>query len=366
MDPRTYKIALSLLRSIGVVKTKILISKVTNIASIFELEAIALAEKTGLKPAIIEKLERKAAIIRAEQELDWMDKNGVKLHYYQDNNYPSALKFCQDGPIVLFSKGNIDFKQRNIAIVGMRKSTAYGAANTKALVKDLAPRNVQIVSGLAHGIDREAHIAALENGLNTIAVLGHGLDLIYPAAHKNLAKQIMKQGGLLTEYLSFTPGDPALFPQRNRIVAGLSDATVVVESGITGGSFITANLAIDYNREVFAFPGNVGQASSAGCNHLIRSEKAHLITCAEDMNKDMNWDETVVEEEPLQIDIFEELSVAEAAIVAVIKAHTAPSMHIDEIGREVTCTASELSLHLFNLQMRETLVTAPGGQFRLK
>jgi DNA processing protein len=230
-------------------------------------------------------------------------------------------------------------------------------------MKDLACREVQIVSGLAHGIDKEAHEAALANGLSTIAVLGHGLDLIYPAAHKNLAHRMLETGGIVTEFHSKYPGDPSNFPKRNRIVAGLSSATVVIESAISGGSLITANLASDYSREVFAFPGNIDRLQSDGCNFLIRKNLAHLITCAQDMADIMGWETTIVPE-PEQTDLFELPSVEEERIVSILK-KSSQLMHIDELNAQTQMEMGVLSLNLFNLEMRGKVESLPGNNYRI-
>lgn len=363
MDERVYKIALGLLQGIGIVKTKTLAAYAGSAKAVFKSSEKELAVVSGLNLSKIKKFNRKAAVERAKDEIQFMDANGIQLHFYQDVNYPAGLKFCEDAPIVLFSKGNIDFNQQNIAVVGTRKATPYGKSITSRLIKDLTPMRVQIISGLAHGIDKEAHESAIENGLSTIAVLGHGLDLIYPAAHKKLAKKMLKNGGLVTEFLSKTPGEPGNFPQRNRIVAGLSEATVVIESAVTGGSLITANLAFDYNREVFAFPGNIDRNSSQGCNNLIQRNRAHLITCAEDMMEYMGW-EMDESSESFQSDLFEALSADEELIVCALKKKN-KALHIDELTTETKIVTNELSLHLFNLEMRGAVQSLPGKMYLL-
>lgn len=363
VDVRVYKIALSLLQTIGILKTKTLVSYIGGAEAFFNASDKLLAEKAVISIQKVKAFKRKEAIKRAEKEIEFIDNNQVSLHYYLDANYPSALKFCDDGPIVLYSKGNINFNQENIAIVGTRKATEYGRKNTKDLVKDLAPRGVQIISGLAHGIDKDAHEAAIENNLSTIAVLGHGLELIYPAAHKSLAKKMMENGGVVTEFVSYYPGDPSNFPKRNRIVAGLSQATVVIESAESGGSLITANLANDYNREVFAFPGDINRPYSTGCNNLIRRNRAHLITCAEDMFNIMGW-EIDDSSELIQTDLFDAHTVDEEKILKTLKG-LKKGLHIDTIAEQTKIQASELSLNLFNLEMRGSIEAIPGGFYKL-
>lgn len=364
MDERVYKIALSLLQAIGIVKTKTLVAYLGGAKAFFDASEKKIASFGIIGLSKVKKLNRKAALARAEQEVDFMEQNQVQLHYYLDLNYPPALKFCDDAPIVLYSKGAINFNQENVAIVGTRKATPYGKRLTADLVKDLAKRNVQIISGLAHGIDKEAHQAAIQNNLSTIAVLGHGLELIYPAAHKSLAKKMMENGGLVTEFMSYYPGDPSNFPKRNRIVAGLCQATVVVESAESGGSLITANLANDYNRDVFAFPGDVNRPYSAGCNNLIRRDKAHLITCAEDMYEIMGW-EIDDRSEPIQGDLFDAMTNDEEKVCKALKTANG-KLHIDDLSEAVAMSMSELSLHLFNLELKGNIDALPGKIYRLK
>lgn len=364
MDERIYKIALSLLQGIGISNTKTLAAYVGGCEAVFTKTEREISKLSEITLSKVKKFNRAAAIERAKQEVEFMDENGVQLHYYQDANYPSSLKFCEDGPIVFFSLGNVQFNKQNIAIVGTRKISPYGKNMTHDLVRDLAHRDVQIISGLAHGIDKEAHEAALENKLSTIAVLGHGLELIYPAAHKSLAAKMLAKGGLITEFLSYTPGDPSNFPKRNRVVAGLADATVVIESAITGGSLITANLALGYNRDVFAVPGNVDRPFSAGCNHLIRSQKAHLITCASDMNEVMGWEEIDEEESYDQSDLFDSFVFEEQEIISSLK-KVKEGLPIDELALDVNLSSPELSLHLMNLEMKGKVESFGGKSYRL-
>lgn len=363
MDERVYKIGISLIQGIGIIKTKTLVAYLGGAKAFFEADEKDIAAQAKISLKKVRSFKRSEALKRAEQEVAFMDNNNVQLHYYLDANYPPALKFCDDGPIVLYSKGNINFNKENVAIVGTRKATAYGKKLTADLVKDLSKLDIQIISGLAHGIDKEAHQAAIENNLPTIAVLGHGLELIYPAAHKNLANQMMENGGVVTEFISYYPGDPSNFPKRNRIVAGLSQATVVIESAQTGGSLITANLAHDYNREVFAFPGDINRPYSSGCNNLIQRNIAHLITSADDMFAIMDWeiDDRV---EVVQSDLFEAMTQDEEKICKALKT-AQDSLHIDDLSHAVEMSTSELSLHLFNLEMKGTINALAGKKYRL-
>jgi len=362
MDKRIYQIALSLLTGVGPIKAKAMVSHIGDLEGVFKENAKSLGLIPGVGTNIIKGLNRKAALERAEEELNFLDKYAIDLHYYQDEKYPAKLKFCEDGPIVLFAKGNVNFNKKNVAIVGTRKATAYGKNLTSQLISDLASLDVQIVSGLAFGIDIEAHKAALANDLSTLAVMGLGLDIIYPAAHKLTAKMMLENGGLITEYLSKTAGDTSNFPKRNRIVAGICDAVVVVESGPSGGSLITANLANDYNRDVFAFPGNIDQEFSKGCNNLIRLDKAHLITNADDLVKIMGWEqkEKIAN---IQTQLFAELSDDEEKIVNIFRAKG--EVDIDNLSYESEMTAGILSMHLFNLEMKGLVKVVPGKRYSL-
>ncbi|MFT5820768.1 MAG: DNA processing protein [Crocinitomix sp.] len=364
VEENIYKIALPLLQGIGIVNTKTLIAYAGGAKAVFDLSEEAMAKICEISINKIRKFNRRAALARAAEEIIFMQKNSVQLHYYQDEDYPAALKFCEDSPIVLYSKGNVNFKQQNVSIVGTRKATSYGIKITKQFVKDLAPRGVQIVSGLAHGIDKTAHEAAITNDLSTIAVLGHGLDFIYPAANKQLALLMQEKGGLVTEYISGTRGEPGNFPQRNRIVAGLSEATVVIESAISGGSLITANLAFGYGRQVFAFPGNIDRGNSAGCNNLIQRDTAKLITAAEDMIIALEWEELDADVHVDQTNLFEGHTVDEDRIIKVLQSAN-KATHIDDLAKGAKMTASELSLHLFNLEMRGSLQSLPGKMYQL-
>lgn len=362
MDRRIYQIALSALPGIGPAKSKKLLEVIGDLEGVFNEKGSNLEKIEGFKPGQLININREQVLIRAEQELEFIEKNKVQLYYFEDVNYPRNLINCVDAPIVLFTLGNVEFNQKNLSIVGTRKSTSYGKKMCEDLIKDLAPNGIQIISGLAHGIDKVAHEAAIRNDLPTIGVLGHGLDSMYPAAHRPLAKRMMENGGLVTEFMSGVPGDPGNFPKRNRIVAGLSVATVVVESSETGGSMITANLAFDYNREVFAFPGNADRNTSSGCNNLIKRSKAHLITNSEDLSKVLDW-EILEKAEEINHSLFEELSEIEQKVYRQFE--TQSDLNADDIAIKTGLSSSDLSLHLFNLEMRGAIISLPGKRYAL-
>lgn len=360
MEQRIFQIALSLLNGIGPVKAKALVNQTGSAEAVFKESLRALSSIHGIGSSVIHSINRKAALERAEREVAFIDRHDIGFYYYEDSNYPYKLRQCEDAPVVLFTKGKIDFQKKSIAIVGTRKATEYGKKLTRELVAQLASFDVNVVSGLAYGIDVEAHRAALHHQVQTTAVLGHGFDLIYPAAHRQVAREMLENGGLITEFATKSNGDTSNFPKRNRVVAGLCDATVVVESAMTGGSLITANMANDYSREVFAFPGNIESEYSRGCNYLIQRNKAHLITCASDLVRILGWEE---KSELLtnQVDLFPELSDEEEQIVNVLRNQGETDM--DNLGYALEMGVSLLSVNLFNLEMKGLIRSLPGRRY---
>ena len=280
-------------------------------------------------PKLVQSLQQlDEPLHRAEIELQWDLENGVMPLCMNDENYPQRLRQCDDAPLMLFYKGNINLNQRRvICVVGTRRNTVYGEDLIRRFMRELRQLCPQllVVSGLAYGVDIIAHRQALQNGYPTVGVLAHGVDYLYPARHKQTADEMVKKGGLLTEFLTQTNADKVNFVRRNRIVAGISDACVVVESAAHGGGLITASLARTYNREVFAFPGNVGSQYSEGCNNLIRDNVAGLISNADDFVKSMNWDDDVKLQRAQQVGIerqlFPDLSTEERQVVSALKKH---------------------------------------------
>ena len=280
-------------------------------------------------PKLVQSLQQlDEPLHRAEIELQWDLENGVMPLCMNDENYPQRLRQCDDAPLMLFYKGNINLNQRRvICVVGTRRNTVYGEDLIRRFMRELRQLCPQllVISGLAYGVDIIAHRQALQNGYPTVGVLAHGVDYLYPARHKQTADEMVKKGGLLTEFLTQTNADKVNFVRRNRIVAGISDACVVVESAAHGGGLITASLARTYNREVFAFPGNVRSQYSEGCNNLIRDNVAGLISNADDFVKSMNWDDDVKLQRAQQVGIerqlFPDLSTEERRVVSALKKH---------------------------------------------
>ena len=307
---------------------------------------------------------------RAEAELRYCQQYGIQILTLNDPHYPSRLRECDDAPILLFYKGTADLnQQRVINIVGTRHCTAYGQDLVRRFMeslKQLSPR-VLIVSGLAYGIDISAHRNALQQGYETVGVLAHGLDDLYPSRHRETANQMLCQGGLLTEHFTRTNADKINFVRRNRIVAGLSDACIVVESAAKGGSLITARLSRDYNRDTFAFPGPVGAPYSEGCNHLIRDNQAGLITSAEDFVMAMGWqDDTTLmaaQQQGIERQLFPQLNETENRIVAALQKQNDQQINLLSVRTDLPI--SKLTSTLFELEMKGVVKTLAGGVYHL-
>lgn len=359
-----YQIAIGFLNGVGIRTAKNLIAQFGGIEPIFELSLKELVkELPGISRDRIRNLNRSEALKKAEDQLNFVLKYNLGTHYYLDENYPERLKNCCDAPIVLFSKGNFDLNPaRCVAIVGTRKVTDYGRRITEQLIEELTPYGVQVVSGLAFGVDSLAHRYALKQNLSTIGVLGHGLDRLYPAQHRELAQKMIDQnGGLLSEFVVGTNPDRENFPKRNRIVAGMTDATIVVESGPKGGSLITAHLANDYNRDVFAYPGNVFQMYSEGCNDLIANDKAHLVSRPAQIIEMLGWKS--VTKYPVQRKMFLNLSEEEKSVVDILKDKSTVS--IDQLSGLLQQKVSKLSTCLLNLELVGIVTSLPGKNYKL-
>ena len=322
-------------------------------------------------PKLVQSLQQlDEPLHRAEIELQWDLENGVMPLCMNDENYPQRLRQCDDAPLMLFYKGNINLNQRRvICVVGTRRNTVYGEDLIRRFMRELRQLCPQllVISGLAYGVDIIAHRQALQNGYPTVGVLAHGVDYLYPARHKQTADEMVKKGGLLTEFLTQTNADKVNFVRRNRIVAGISDACVVVESAAHGGGLITASLARTYNREVFAFPGNVGSQYSEGCNNLIRDNVAGLISNADDFVKSMNWDDDVklqlAQQVGIERQLFPDLSTEERQVVSALKKHN--DLQINMLSVQADIPIAHLTAILFSLEMKGVLKALPGGMYHL-
>ena len=359
-----YQLALTEVPSIGHVHAKNLINFFGTAEDIFKASVKDLISVDGIFPGHAKKIKQFRDFKSAENELNFIWKYRIETLFISDKNYPRRLLNIYDPPALLFYRGNTDLNaSRIIAIVGTRSSTEYGKMLTDKLVQALQPYDVVIISGLAFGIDAFAHKAAIKNNVPTVGVLAHGLDTIYPLEHSSLAKSMIKTGGLLTEFKSNTAPDKHNFPSRNRIVAGMCDAIIVIETGAKGGSLITANLAIDYNRNVYAFPGRTTDAKSLGCNILIAENKAGLLTDPQHFIKEMGWDDDKLMKHKQPKQLFEDLDEQEKKIVDLLKAND--PLHIDELMFQSGLTSSMTASVILALELRSIIATLPGKRLTL-
>ena len=361
-----YQLALTEVPNIGCVHAKILAQEFGSAEKIFKAKQQLLERIEGIGEIRARSIKTFTNFSNAEDEIKFIEKYKIIPLFITDKNYPQRLLNCYDSPTLLFYKGNADLNaSKIIAIIGTRNHTEYGKQQTEKLIKELSSQNILVVSGMAFGIDAIAHKASLKNDLATVAVLGHGLDQIYPPEHSNLAKDMLKHGGgLLTEFGSNTKPDKHNFPTRNRIVAGMSDATLVIETGEKGGSMITAELANGYNRDVFALPGRVTDNKSAGCNFLIHNNKAMLLTDAEELIEVMGWEEKSQKSGVRsQKELFIELSKDEKVIVDLL--NEKETVHIDELNIKSGLSSSAAAVAILNLELQNVVISLPGKLYRL-
>ncbi|MBW7867462.1 MAG: DNA-protecting protein DprA [Brumimicrobium sp.] len=361
-----YQVALTLLEGVGAVKAKALLAYVGNVEDIFNSKLNLRTSIPGFAKERYRMLNREGALQKAAEIVQFVEKNDLDTTFYTEKRYPKRLKECMDAPMLLYHKGDIDLNYKyTIAIVGTRNMTSYGKQIINELIYAIADCNIQIISGLALGVDGYVHQKCLEVGIPTIGVLGHGLDRLYPSSHRKLASKMLNtQGcGLLTEFPNGTNPDKENFPQRNRIVAGMADATIVIESDIKGGSLITANLANDYNRDVFAYPGNVFQRFSKGCNQLIAQNKAQIITCGKDLIEIMGWEEGNTTKNIIQTNLFEGLNGDEKLVVSTIQEFEAISL--DSIALRLQKPVNLLSSLLLGLELKGLVLSLPGKKYSL-
>ena len=319
-------------------------------------------------PKLGKLLGDKSLIEHAEREMEFVEKNNIQLICKGDEAYPYRLAECNDAPLVLHHMGNVNLNAKHIvSIVGTRHASEYGKSLCENFVTDLAKfvPDTLVISGLAYGIDICAHRAALKAGLPTVGVLAHGLDRIYPNAHRLTAKQMLENGGLLTEFTSGTEPFPSNFIQRNRIVAGMADATIVVESASKGGSLITASLAQGYDRECFAFPGRVNDQYSQGCNELVSRNRAALITSAYDFVEAMNWEVATAKKsaEDLQTELFPEMTTEENAVMTALRANS-DGLQVNQMVVQLNIPINKLLPLLFEMEMKGYVKAVAGGRYR--
>jgi len=366
-DEKIYQVALSMVPGIGDITAKTLISYCNSAKEIFKKNRNQLSKVPGIGQIIADKILAFKNFTQAEKEIDKCIKQHIDILFFTDEAYPKKLKHAPDSPTILYYRGKpVLNTSKIVSIVGTRKSTSYGREFTENIVGKLAAHKALIVSGLAYGIDIITHKAALKNGLNTIGVMASGLDIIYPNLHHATAMQMVDQGGLLSEFKIGTQPEAHHFPSRNRIIAGISDVTIVVEAAVKGGALITADIANSYNRDVFALPGDIGKRFSEGCNNLIKTNKAHLLTSIEDIEYIMNWESqsTSTHHEEKYYD-FSKLSPEEKTIVETLKIEP-DGMILDKLSWKSQIPLNKLASILLNLEFSGIVKTLPGSKYKIK
>jgi DNA processing protein len=351
-----FHIGLNQIKGVGPVNTKKIVAYCGGLEAVFKEKQSNLEKIPNVGPVLASQIKNSSVLSRAEEELVFIRKNNIKCLSYWGDNYPQKLKHCKDAPTLLFSKGNVNFENpKIISVVGTRNATSYGSSFCKEFIQELAPYSPLIVSGVAYGIDKFAHKESLKNNLQTLGILAHGLDTIYPKLNRDLASKMLDNGGLLTEFVSQTKIVRENFVRRNRIIAGLSDATIVVESNIKGGAIITARMANSYNREVFAVAGRVNDKYSSGCHSLIKNNEAHLITSAQDLILNLGWDNV---ESPAQQSLFS-CSPEENDLLNIISSHD--GIHIDKIHSFSSLPFQKVNELLMKLELEGVISAKPGN-----
>lgn len=364
-DEKVFKVALSLTSGVGNVTTRHLISYCGSAEAVLKSTRGKLLKIPGIGPKTADAILNKESMAKAEQECSLAQNSGVQLLFYTESEYPKRLRTIADAPVLLYCKGNADLNAaKSVAVVGTRQATEYGKEITEGLIAELKRYpSVLVVSGLAYGIDITAHRAALKNGLPTVGVMASGMDIIYPALHKNTARQMLECGALLTEYSFATKPDAPHFPARNRIVAGLADILIVVEAARKGGALITAEIANGYNRDVMAVPGNIGQSHSEGCNYLVKDHKAHIYTGIDSLEALMNWQETSTAKKEPEWQEDPSLSEEEKQVITLLRHQK--EMPIDQLSWQSQIALGKLASLLLNLELRGMVKALPGKRFTL-
>ena len=359
-----YTLALQHAPKIGDLTTKKLINHCGSAEAVLKEKKTNLLKIDGIGTTVIADLFNKQHITEAENELKFIKENKIECLYFMSEDYPEKLKHCIDGPVLLFQTGNINLKKQNIiSIVGARKITTNGIAFCEKLVEELAPYNPVIVSGFAYGTDITAQKAAIKHNLQTIGCLAHGLNQIYPKIHKKYIVDVEKNGGFFTDFWSTDPFDRNNFLKRNRIIAGLSEATIVVESAEKGGSLVTADIANSYNRDVFAVPGRINDIQSAGCNNLIKYKNAHLLSNPLDVPYILNWKLEDDKQPVVQKQLFVELDAEEKIVYNYLK--DKHKEQLDIIALECKLPTYKIAGLLLNMELKGVIRPLPGKQFEI-
>jgi DNA processing protein len=359
-----YQLALTFVPDVGAKTGRSLYDHFGTARDIFNANLKEIKAIAGIDEKRSKGFRDAEVLKKTEAELKIAAKHGINILSFRHGNYPSRLAQCIDSPLVLYYRGNANLDaQKIVAIVGTRKSTDYGQRLVDELVEGLQSQDdVLIISGLAAGIDTMAHRKCVELNIPTVGVLGHGLDRMYPVGNKKLAKEMIERGGLLTEFPFDTVPDKGKFPMRNRVVAGLADVTIVVESAIAGGALITARMASGYNRDVAAFPGRVNDSRSAGCNKLIRTNVAGLITSSDDLLDMMNWGRKA-KAKGFQKELFINLAPEEQKVIDILRSKD--QVHADELYHHTGYTSSQLAATLLQLEMQDLIKSLPGKFYRM-
>lgn len=369
-DELLYKLALTQISGVGDVLAKNLLAYCGSAELVFKTKKSQLEKIPGIGEitarTIYAEIHNKAVLERCEREIAFIEKHAIEVLFFNDQNYPQRLKYCNDSPILLFYKGNANLNaEKIISVVGTRNMTNYGSSIVENLIKDLKDSGILVVSGLAYGVDVTAHKACLNYNIPTIGVMAHGLDRIYPSVHKSVSKKMVENGGLLTDFLSETNPDRENFPKRNRIVAGMCDAIVVVESSMKGGSLITAEIGNSYNKDVFAFPGRNNDELSAGCNAFIKRNKAVMIESAADLLYNMQWEDVKPSKlKKAQIPLVLNLGKEEQVIYDFLILKT--SSHIDEICSNCEISMSKAAAVLLGLEFQNVVKSLPGKIYEMR
>jgi len=361
-----YIIALTLIPHVGSITGRKLIAYTGSAEAVFRENYKTLRKIPGVGDYISRQKNTPGIIEKAEEEILFLKKNNIKWLTYHDTDYPERIRQCPDAPLILYFRGeNIFNHPKTLSVVGTRRATSYGIEFCQKIIRDLADKGLDpvIISGLAYGIDYHAHLAALNTGLKTVAVLAHGLHTLYPFDHRRLAGKIEKAGALITDFTSSENPERNNFLKRNRIIAGMSDATLVIESGISGGALITADFAGSYNRDVFALPGRAGDPLSSGCNLLIKNNKAALIESADDLQYLTGWDKKNVQNLPRQRVMFPELNREESEIVKLLE--TEKKLPLDLISIRMDMPISKISSTMLNLEFQGVVKVMPGNMYML-
>lgn len=362
-DELLYQVALTMIPDLGALRARALLERFETAGSVFAAKKKEIASIQGIGEVSARSVKEWKGFAEAEHEIRFIEKNNIRPLFITDPCYPKRLLHCYDPPILLYYKGTADLNTgRILSIIGTRSHTEYGKQVTEQLIASLAQAQVSIVSGLAIGIDSIAHKAALQHALETVGVLGHGLDTLYPYQNRTLAKEMTEHGGLLTEFPSNTKPDKHHFPKRNRIVAGMADATIVIETASRGGSMITAELALGYHRDLFAVPGRTTDNRSSGCLQLIQQNKAILLTNGEQLLETMGWQE---KKKPIkkQKELFVELTPEETILVNLLAEKEV--LPIDALCLLSGLSSSRVAAAILNLEMQHLITMMPGKLYRL-